>query len=151
VCRQRARLAVAATRAERAFLICMLWVASTHRTVGRARGLEHMPPQAAKEDTGGEVQPIKQSSEADRLEQLSIIFFFLPPYCFCLDSPPPCVFFSPPARGMSLLGDRADVNCVTDKCASPLRYHEFLPLELRPNTVWNGSRSLLSEAFLHRQ
>jgi hypothetical protein len=36
----------------------MLWVASTHRTVGRARGLEHMPPQAAKEDTGGEVQPI---------------------------------------------------------------------------------------------
>jgi hypothetical protein len=60
---------------------------------------------------------------------------------FVSTSPPPCVFFSPPARGMSLLGDRADVNCVTDKCASPLRYHEFLPLELRLNTVWNGSRS----------
>jgi hypothetical protein len=94
-----------------------------------------VPPQAAKEDTGGEVQPIKQSFEADRLEQLSIIFFFLPPYCFYLDSPPPCVFFSPPACGMSLLGDRDDVNCVTDKCASPLHQHEFLPLQLRANTV----------------
>ena len=33
---------------------------------------------------------------------------------------------------MSLLGDRADVNCVTDKCASPLRDHEFLPSNFAP-------------------
>jgi hypothetical protein len=117
----------------------MLWVASTHRTAGRRR--------RPKEDTGGEAQSIKQSFEADRLEQLPIIFFFLPPYCFYLDSPPPCVFFSPPACGMSLLGDREDVNCVTDSCASPLHNHEFLSLQLRPNIVWNGSRPLLSQGF----
>ena len=97
-----------------------------------------MLPQAAEEDTGGEAQSIKQSFEADRLEQLSIIFFFLPPYCFYLDSPPPCVFVSPPACGMSLLGDREDVNCVTDSCASPLHNHEFLPLQLHPTVLGTG-------------
>src|SRR5216684_5860034 len=95
--------------------------------VGRFDPQDSRRRRRLKKTQGGEVQPIKQSSEADRLEQLSTIFFFLPPYYFCLDSPPPCVYFSPPARGMSLLGDRADVNCVTDKCASPLRYHEFSP------------------------
>jgi hypothetical protein len=114
---------------------------------GSLRPTGKSPPQAAKEDTGGEAQPIKQSFEADRLEQLPIIFFFLPPYCFYLDSPPPCVFFSPPARGMSLLGDRADVNCVRDSCASPLHNHEFLPLQPRPTVLGTGLDRPLSGGF----
>src|ERR1700743_229866 len=74
------------------------------------------------------------------------MFFFLPPYCFCVDSPPPCVFFSR-LRRLSPLRDGTDVNCVADRCASSLRNHGFLRLQLHFNSTARPTGLLLNQTL----
>jgi hypothetical protein len=117
--------------------------------VGGERRLEKLSAAGGlKKTQGGGIQPIKQSFEADRLEQLPIIFFFLPPLLLLSQPPPPCVFLSPP-RSLSSLGDRTDVNCARDRCASSLRNIGFFALQCHSNIILERVSMAVDSSFFN--
>src|SRR5581483_3556205 len=79
-------------------------------------------------------QPNNHSKLTDS-NNCPLLFFFSPTCCFSLDSPPPCVFISPPSRAVVIRRQVNDVKRVTDKRASSLEPQEFFLAGWEPRAL----------------
>lgn len=106
----------------------------------RLRSRPHRGPKHTQEDAGGRINKSNNHSKLTDSNNC-LRFLFLAALLLLSRLPSSLRLLESASCALSVLRDRADVNCVRDRCASSLRNKEFFTLQPRPNITCNRSRT----------